>query len=47
MNSRLSPISPFQAKRKLVSSINRRPGLSGEMQLQWGKVTAFKFSFTG
>jgi hypothetical protein len=25
-------ISPFQAKRNPLSSINRRPGLSGEMQ---------------
>jgi hypothetical protein len=32
-------------KEYSVSSINRRPGLSGEMQVQLEKVTAFEFSF--
>jgi hypothetical protein len=32
-------ISTFQRKESSVSSINRRPGLSGEMQLQLRKVT--------
>jgi hypothetical protein len=39
-------MSSFQEKRKLSSSINRRLGLSGEMQLQLKKVTAFKLSFS-
>jgi hypothetical protein len=37
-------ISLFQEKRMSVSSINRRPGLSGEMRLQLRKATAFKCS---
>jgi hypothetical protein len=41
------PVPRGKKRRFSISSINRRPGLSGEMQLRLIKVTAFKFSFFG